>query len=297
MKYISLNRSILFLIVFLSSYITEAGSIITLKAEFAIKNPTHIWNWSEIAATGNDPDMVLVGDFTLVDQLDANTFIIPYQLASYKTKKVQSNQLGYLKLNCKTRSAFLVSGFKNGTFESIEELKKNSTGYAAIQTVCGTENYRGILKAAFFNMENRQYVGWVDTELTESDTNPGLVKIVLYNYLLLNDGEATTGTTFAGSFDIDCNRRVLLETLSNKQIKIHDPLDPKTNYNFLRYQHVINHACEYYKNKVSQFKAKENINIENKSQISISEAKDKCKTLGFKTGTEKFGTCVLELTK
>ena len=40
-----------------------------------------------------------------------------------------------------------------------------------------------------------------------------------------------------------------------------------------------------------------NTNIKNKSLTSIDEAKDKCKTLGFKPGTEKFGTCVLELTK
>ena len=33
------------------------------------------------------------------------------------------------------------------------------------------------------------------------------------------------------------------------------------------------------------------------TKINIEEAKDKCKSLGFKTGTEKFGTCVLELTR
>lgn len=33
------------------------------------------------------------------------------------------------------------------------------------------------------------------------------------------------------------------------------------------------------------------------TKITIEEAKDKCKTLGFKSGTEKFGSCVLELTK
>jgi hypothetical protein len=33
------------------------------------------------------------------------------------------------------------------------------------------------------------------------------------------------------------------------------------------------------------------------SKINMDDAKDKCKSLGFKTGTEKFGTCVLELTK
>jgi hypothetical protein len=33
------------------------------------------------------------------------------------------------------------------------------------------------------------------------------------------------------------------------------------------------------------------------TKITIEEAKDKCKTLGYKTGTEKFGTCVLELTR
>jgi hypothetical protein len=35
----------------------------------------------------------------------------------------------------------------------------------------------------------------------------------------------------------------------------------------------------------------------NASKINMEDAKDKCKSLGFKTGTEKFGTCVLELTK
>lgn len=33
------------------------------------------------------------------------------------------------------------------------------------------------------------------------------------------------------------------------------------------------------------------------NQDEIKDAKDKCKALGFKTGTEKFGTCVLELTR
>ena len=31
--------------------------------------------------------------------------------------------------------------------------------------------------------------------------------------------------------------------------------------------------------------------------IEISEAKSTCKDIGFKEGTEKFGECVLELTK
>ena len=35
----------------------------------------------------------------------------------------------------------------------------------------------------------------------------------------------------------------------------------------------------------------------NNSSVSIDQAKQQCKDLGFKTGTEKFGNCVLELTK
>ena len=191
----------------------------------------------------------------------------------------------------------MMSGFKNGAFESSSELLDGSVGSAAVQFVCGTYNYRGILRAAFYNMLNRTYLGWVDEELTESDTNPGLIKLTLYNYVLLGNGTATSGTTLAGIFDVDCARKVLVENLPGKKNKIHDPFDPETNRNYLRYLHVISHACEYFQTKLSsQYKEKEKVN-EKKSLITIDEAKDKCKTLGFKTGTEKFGTCVLELTK
>ena len=49
--------------------------------------------------------------------------------------------------------------------------------------------------------------------------------------------------------------------------------------------------------KTEQKEMKTNGSIINPSKINMEDAKDKCKSLGFKTGTEKFGTCVLELTK
>jgi hypothetical protein len=64
------------------------------------------------------------------------------------------------------------------------------------------------------------------------------------------------------------------------------------------YKYSSKLACNYAeKNLWIQNNNKENTNIKNKSLTSIDEAKDKCKTLGFKIGTEKFGSCVLELTK
>ena len=38
-------------------------------------------------------------------------------------------------------------------------------------------------------------------------------------------------------------------------------------------------------------------NLPPKQSVSIDQAKQQCKDLGFKLGTEKFGNCVLELTK
>lgn len=39
------------------------------------------------------------------------------------------------------------------------------------------------------------------------------------------------------------------------------------------------------------------INLPPKPSVSIDQAKQQCKDLGFKPGTEKFGNCVLELNK
>ena len=49
--------------------------------------------------------------------------------------------------------------------------------------------------------------------------------------------------------------------------------------------------------KTEQKEMKTNGSIIIPSKINMDEAKDKCKSLGFKTGTEKFGNCVLELTR
>ena len=40
-----------------------------------------------------------------------------------------------------------------------------------------------------------------------------------------------------------------------------------------------------------------NLEEDNNLELNMEEAKMNCKDIGFKEGTEKFGECVLELTK
>ena len=60
----------------------------------------------------------------------------------------------------------------------------------------------------------------------------------------------------------------------------------------------VKKAQEKIKQERSQEETKQGRSeVERGSPLSMINAKQKCKELGFKSGTEKFGTCVLELTK
>jgi hypothetical protein len=54
---------------------------------------------------------------------------------------------------------------------------------------------------------------------------------------------------------------------------------------------VVNHSPEPIRNPAPV------ISLPTKQTISIDDAKQQCKDIGYKPGTEKFGNCVLELTK
>jgi hypothetical protein len=269
----------------LTSLHAVSDSAFVPSAELANKDPNQIWYWTEFSFTNEGKNYI--ADFTKIDKLDADTFLVPYSMGESKKLVYQKN--AYLKIDCKNRIVIELGGFTNGKFERNIVAQKGTVGYEAAHFVCGTKNYRGVLRSASLNLESLQHIGWVDEELVQSDNDPSLVQIILYTYVASID--QTTGTIVAGIRDIDCNRKVMIDTLPNKQKVILDPNDSTPNNSYLRVMHVINHACEFYKNKSTALKIKES------NSSKLLDARQKCKDLGFKEKTEKFGTCVLELTK
>ena len=254
------------------------------------------WSWVKI---GMSSKKILVGaELTKIEAVGANKFIIPIASAD------DIKKIFWLRLDCGINKAEDLGQYVNNRFSNDLNPQINGPGsisYSLLLMICGVNSDRSAKIYGVYGVEHNEgftYHGIVLDEIKLNTLNPDAVDINIYAYYPSNGKTGESRKTI-----IDCKKQTAIEIDESfngpnldtqaKDINADDVL-------IYAYKYMSKLACNYAeKNLWVKNNKKENINqnTEKKSLITIDEAKDKCKTLGFKTGTEKFGTCVLELTR
>jgi hypothetical protein len=251
------------------------------------------WYWVYFAWL-KEKNTALLTDFTKIEKIGENLFIHPSVLWDLKKNKF-ADKIEWYRTDCGMRKTERIKSFEGGSFtmfSNSEPAKPGTNGEQLMFMVCGVKNPNlqtifgvgGILDGEFFTP-----IGIILEEV-ELNVNNKLENSI--NFKIHRYSPQTGKTGIYDQYTFDCKKKTIFDTKFEK-----DEFDIE-NSKVTPFKYPAELSCTYAeKNLWIQNNNKENTNIKNKSLTSIDEAKDKCKTLGFKPGTEKFGTCVLELTK
>ena len=252
------------------------------------------WYWVYFG-TQKEKNTALLTDFTKIEKTGENLYIHPAVLWDLK-KNTFADKIEWYRTDCGMRKTLRIGSFVDGSFtmfSNSEPSKPGTFGERLMLMICGvkTPNLQNIFGVgAVLEEEVLTPIGMIPEEV-ELNVNNKLENSVNFKIHRYNPHTGEVGTYEQYTFD--CKKKTIFITNFQKdEIDIED-----SKMSSLKYPAEL--SCNYAEKNLLAQSNKKNINhnVENKSQISISEAKDKCKTLGFKTGTEKFGNCVLEVTK
>ena len=252
------------------------------------------WYWVYFAWL-KEKNTALLTDFTKIEKTGENLFIHPAVLWDLKKNKF-ADKIEWYRTDCGMRKTVRIGSFEGGSFtmfSNSEPAKPGTNGEQLMFMVCGvkTPNLQtifgvgGILGEEFFTPLG------IILEEVELNVNNKLENSV--NFKIHHYSPQTGNIEIHNQYTFDCKNKTIYDTHApNVKFDIDDP-------KMVGFKYSTNLSCNYAEKNLWAQSNKENINqnVTNKFLKSIDGAKDKCKTLGFKTGTEKFGTCVLELTK
>lgn len=287
----------------------------TPKAEIDPENQK--WNWTSIyTSTEKDIQFYRFTDLTKRELLSTGRYIFPIETQSARGKV----RVWYLA-DCNTMKTFALGVFAPASlyrweaglavFDDPRLEKDDAISNIVTKMMCGITTSENKKVFGIVNM-NDLFLGWYPDEVLKVSAEENNYEIISINYNIMT-----------GFVDSQWLKQKALVNCSEQSIEIIESKQKFSTSNlgdrYLYFTNLIESICEYGKNGLlpngnigptikikhmkqdnqSQNNNKDNINKNepNKSLKSISEAKDKCKTLGFKTGTEKFGACVLELTR
>jgi len=247
------------------------------------------WNWFWFGAAVQNKDLAHNVDFTKLEKLPDGKVIYPYRVAN--TKEF-IGPVEWVRADCRTKKVEGMGFFMDNTFSLASNpanYPPESLGYRSMLMLCGMEsNQSGVIFGIGgyrVSLDDWIYpVGVMHKDIKINSSDPTLIDLIIYAY------NASDGSIFrASNYQADCKNKTLKTSMPEL---IHKDSQ----------EYAFQFICKYAEENLRGVKNKStppinNYSIDKKSLTSIDEAKDKCKTLGFKPGTEKFGTCVLELTK
>jgi hypothetical protein len=241
------------------------------------------WHWAWIGSQANNIDNVIYVDFTKLEKMPDGSMIYPWADADKKNNKWLSS-VGWNKVDCQSKTSDFLGRFSNGAFElaaAPQRYPVNSLGHSALNMICGIKTDSGEL---IYGIGGQNVNGTIipygvmfkDIVVDSLDSNKLSVKNYLYDPV---SGKMFNGHT--GHLNVyDCVNK----NMTNSEGKIFSAEKDGLEY-------AVRFICDAGKiksNKGSQ---------PNTNTFKLPEARQKCKDLGFKEKTEKFGSCVLELTK
>lgn len=248
------------------------------------------WHWFWFAAEEKNKDLAHHVDFTKLEKLPDGKVIYPYMVFNTKENKF-TGAVEWVRADCQTKRADAMGYFVNNTFSLTANpvnYPPKSIGHSSMLMYCGTEsNQSGVIFGIGgyrANLDDWIYpVGVMHKNIKINSSDSALIDLIL-NIYTFGGGQITNATPYQAN----CKNKILMT--SDVEIL------PRSGHEYAL-QFICNYAEKSLWVKNKSIPPINNYSIDKKSLTSIDEAKDKCKTLGFKTGTEKFGTCVLELTK
>jgi hypothetical protein len=256
--------------------------------EIPAENQT--WYWIQHATSKNNVSEIHNVDFTKAEKLADGKFIYPYiRLDAEKTQ--WTSGIEWTRVDCQNKSSEVLGNFTNNVFNlalSPVRALPGSVGYGSMNMFCGTESDRSgiIYGVAAFRRDKNSHInqlGVMHKDIKLNSSNPSLVDFILYAY---HSSSGETGSSW--TYTADCDKKTISTAENNTTLD--------TNKSeFYSWRYSIQFACKFADEHLRNSKQNKSDSIINNS--SLENAKTKCKSLGFKKGTEKFGNCVLELTK
>ena len=265
-------------------------SKVSAQPAWEIPAESQTWYWSAFASTKDKNDEVNYVDFTKTEKLADGKFIYPYAAYNIKEKKWVT-ALEWVRVDCQKRTAEGLGIYSNNVFglaSSPPNYPFGTLGYSSMNMFCGMDSDRSALiyGVAGYKVDNNSpttAVGTMHKDIKLNSSNPSLVDLVLYAY------DTNTGKTgFYWTYTADCDKKTISTAENNTTLD--------TNKSeFYSWRYSIQFACKFADEHLRNLKQNKSDPVINNS--SLESAKAKCKNLGFKEKTEKYGSCVLELTK
>jgi len=297
---------LLILIICISiSLISDAETISRPKGEIFPEEQ----EWFPTMMSRMGPGLSFQGDFyadlTKAEPYEGG-FIVPYFIYTYAGWYVQYNTPRiYLKFDCSFNSIeSTYYNYQDNFFAKQFDVDPTAAAAGPVIAICGVNSEEGKIYLAFadawggIETQSFRYIGWIPSKMKISYDNPKVIDIPMYSFNW-NKKKGDAHDVLSSSLaKVNCDSK----TISWKGVTA----DPKSSNNLFfkttgpinlnaRYMYLINKSCEIMGLQKKEEAAAEP--IKKSSRNTMLEAKKKCATLGFKTGTEKFGNCVLELTK
>ena len=272
----------------------------TPKAEIDPENQK--WNWTFIyASTEKDIKFNRFTDLTKRELLSTGRYIFPIETQSSRGKV----RYWYLA-DCNTMKTFALGVFAPASlyrweaglavFDDPRLEKDDAISNIVTKMMCGIATSENKKVFGYVNMNNL-FLGWYPDEVFKVSADENNYEMISLTYNIMT-----------GYIDSQWLKEKATVNCSEQSIEIIESKQKFYTSNPGELQHLtylIESICEYGKNGLlpngnigPTIKIKHDVksqNVSNSKDIKI--AKEKCLALGFKEKTEKFGSCVLELTK
>lgn len=295
-----MNRLILFICLLFLSFNSFAY---TPKAEIDPKNQK--WNWTFIyALTENNTEFQFFTDLTKREQLSKGRYIFPIETRSTRgvvrywhladCNSMKTSNLGvFVEASLYRWEAGLA------VFDEPQLENDNSVAGLVTKMMCSITTSEAKKVFGYVNMRGI-FLGWYPDDVLKVSSDENNYEMISIHYNIF-DGHIDN-QWLKEKATVNCSEQSVENNESKQKFYVSNPGE----LHHLTY--LIESICEYGKNgllpdgnigpaiRLKNAKSdSKSQNVSNSKDIKI--AKEKCLALGFKEKTEKFGSCVLELTK
>ena len=251
----------------------------------------------------------------IINSEKKDNFVI-FRVWSYKSydeyssmKKLEGG--ASIRVNCDSRTV------ETGLETAPIKLDKNSLGYTTIGMICGIKSPKGLFYVSDYSYHHDYYTGWTTEDLQFNGNDQTSLKVNFYSmpWVPGTSLDSTNDLKYKYSYNVNCFEKIMtaaggdipapgssVNNQTNETTFIRtDVINLKSKLTYSFYIPSIEKACSFaFANldKISKrIDSTESKTKNIKPASNLNEARQKCKDLGFKEKTEKFGSCVLELTK
>ena len=323
-----MNKIILFIIT-LALYGCETINT-DIEIPVIVKQEAVKWNWTVISS---DNDKKILTDLTKQGKTSDGSIFLPWAKWSLKDNRWASNTM-WFRINCEKNTIETFGSYRNGHFSGPGGyLYKDSefTPQIPKHMICGITTQEGTKLFGLttrIESPNLFIFGWIPEEIKKEDIQDALITFNAYGYNY-NHRKNFREKALIIPTTVDCiTKKVKQKTtidlndgqhdyliymynsvcafkdnLANQTDKVIVEIKPQNDSAALRAKSNESKGGGGYDTTAGGYDPSDATNIKptlhdkDSSPLDLSSAKKKCEELGFKPKTEKFGKCVLELSK